>query len=83
MPYYIYILYSRKVDRYYVGETENIDNRLNAHLTGISTYTSMADDWKVVYSESFGSRNAAIRREKEIKRKKSRKYIEYLMNRSS
>ena len=55
MPYYIYILYSRKVDRYYVGETENIETRLNAHLTGISTYTSMADDWKVVQYPALNS----------------------------
>ncbi|MBS1541997.1 MAG: GIY-YIG nuclease family protein, partial [Bacteroidetes bacterium] len=28
MPYFVYILYSKSADRYYVGETDNIDKRL-------------------------------------------------------
>ena len=28
LPYFVYILYSKKVDKYYVGETENIENRI-------------------------------------------------------
>ena len=80
MPYYTYILYSQKVDRYYVGESEDITNRLNAHLSGISKYTSISDDWKVMYWEPFALRSDAIRRENEIKKKKSRKYIEWLIS---
>jgi len=79
MSYYVYILYSRKADRYYVGETENVDIRLKSHLSGISRYTSIADDWTVVHTEPFNSRSDAIRREKDIKRKKSRKYIESIL----
>ena len=80
MPYYIYILYSQKVDRYYVGESEDISNRLHSHLSGISKYTSISDDWIVVYTESFTRRVDAIKRENEIKKKKSRNYIEWLIS---
>ncbi len=76
--FYIYIIYSEKIDRYYVGQTENVEERLISHSAGISPYTSISDDWKLVYTESFESRNEAILREKEIKKKKSRKYIEWL-----
>jgi putative endonuclease len=35
--------------------------------------------WNLVYSETFSSRTEAVHRETEIKKKKSRKYIEYLI----
>ncbi len=80
MIYTVYILYSAKIDRYYVGHTENISIRLKQHNEGISTYTSKATDWILMYSENFSSRVDAHKRELEIKSKKSRKYIEWLIN---
>ena len=77
--FYIYILYSKKVDKYYVGQTESVEGRLISHFLGISKYTSISDDWKLMYTESFQTRNEAICRENEIKKKKSRKYIEWLI----
>jgi putative endonuclease len=77
--YCVYILYSKQVDRYYVGQTDDIGKRLLSHLSGASKYTSIAADWIEVYSEVFESRVEAIKRENEIKRKKSRKYIEWLI----
>ena len=80
MPYSVYILYSATADKFYVGETENVETRLLSHLSGISKYTSIAKDWKLVYTEEFSTRTEAISREKDIKRKKSRKYIEFLIS---
>jgi putative endonuclease len=79
--FFVYILYSIQADRYYVGETDSLGERLISHKTGISPYTSMANDWELKYHEEFGSRKEAIKREKQIKRKKSRKYIEWLISR--
>ena len=77
--FYIYIIYSKDVDKYYVGQTDNIEERLVSHRSGISKYTSIANDWILVHAESFETRNEAIRRENEIKKKKSRKYIDRLI----
>ena len=77
--YYVYILYSKQVDRYYVGQTEDVGKRIQSHLSGISKYTSIANDWIEVHSEVFETRKEAIKRENEIKGKKSRKYIEWLV----
>ena len=77
--FFVYILYSTRVDRYYVGSTDNIEKRLGAHLSGNSKYTAIADDWIVVYSETFATRKEASKRELSIKRKKSRNYIEWLI----
>ena len=79
LMYFVYILYSRSADRYYVGQTENVESRLESHGSGISPYTSHAKDWRLVYTEEFAIRQEAIRRENEIKRKKSRRYIEWLI----
>jgi putative endonuclease len=77
--YYLYIIYSNKLDRYYIGHTENIDKRIIEHNTGFSSYTSKALDWILVYKEQFTERIYASRREMELKRKKSRKYIEWMI----
>jgi putative endonuclease len=75
----VYILYSEQLDRYYIGQTENLGERLRSHRSGISRFTSIAKDWIVVYTEDFVTREEAIKREYKIKRMKSRKYIEMLI----
>ena len=81
--YYIYVLYSSLLDRYYVGQTEDLERRLRFHQEGESPYTSRASDWKLMYTETFSDRTLTIKRELEIKRKKSRKYIEWLLQSAS
>ena len=80
MAYTTYIIYSPILNKYYIGYTENLEVRLEQHNTGISTFTSKANDWRLVYSEQFPTRELAKAREMEIKKKKSRKYIEWLIS---
>ena len=77
--FFVYILYSKKLDRYYVGYTADLEKRLLEHNTGISTYTSKANDWILKYQESFPTRADAHRQELAIKKKKSVRYIEWLI----
>jgi putative endonuclease len=80
MTYYCYIIYSRQLDRFYVGHTEDLSIRVDQHRSGASKYTSKATDWELVYKEQFADRLLAQRREREIKQKKSRKYIEWIIS---
>lgn len=80
MLYTFYIIYSAKLDRYYSGHTDDIEERIVQHNEGISDYTSKANDWAVAYTESYSTREEARKRELEVKKKKSRKYIEWLVN---
>lgn len=80
MPFYIYILYSASADKYYIGQTENLEDRLFRHTNSGSKSTKFTNDWKMVYKEAFSTRSEAVKRETEIKSKKSRKYIEFLIN---
>lgn len=77
--YYTYILYSKSSDKYYTGSTGNLQDRLLRHNQGRSKSTKTGLPWIVVYQESFNNRAEAVRREMEIKRMKSRKYIEELI----
>jgi putative endonuclease len=77
MAYFVYILYSQSADKFYVGQTDNVTERLKSHQSAISRYTSgQAKDWDLVYQETLSTRTEGIRRELEIKKKKSRKYNE-------
>jgi putative endonuclease len=71
MTYYCYIIYSRQLDRFYVGHTEDLSIRVDQHRSGASKYTSKATDWELVYKEQFADRLLAQRREREIKQKKA------------
>ncbi|MEQ8304832.1 MAG: GIY-YIG nuclease family protein [Cyclobacteriaceae bacterium] len=77
--YFLYILYSQELDCYYVGQTDNIKDRLASHRGGKSKFTSRASDWMVVHTEEFLTRKEALVRERAIKRMKSRKYVESLI----
>ena len=63
MAYFIYILYSDTLDRFYVGATENVSTRLKEHLWNHKGFTSKAKDWELKYSESFATKSEAFLRE--------------------
>ena len=81
MEYSVYILYSDKCDKYYVGHTNSIDKRLFEHNHGKGgKFSVICAPWRLVHAESFRTRSEAMKREKEIKNRKSRKYIESLIS---
>ncbi|MDZ7796037.1 MAG: GIY-YIG nuclease family protein [Candidatus Marinimicrobia bacterium] len=78
--YYTYILYSESADRYYVGYTSNLKDRLWHHNSHAVRSTRRGIPWKIVYYEVYSEKHDAIVREHEIKKKKSRKYIASLIS---
>jgi putative endonuclease len=79
--YFIYIIQSLHNNMYYVGSTADINARLLKHNSGDVPSTRKFRPWKLVWYESVVSRSDAVKREKQIKARKSRKYIESLINR--
>ena len=79
MQFLVYIIYSPSLDQYYVGQTENIAERLYRHNNSGSKSTKKVNDWQLKYSEMYVSRSEAVKRETAIKKMKSRKYIEGLI----
>ena len=79
MPYYVYILESLKNKTYYVGSTSNLEDRVKRHNERRVAYTKPRRPWKLVYSEEHLDRSNASKREYEIKKHKSREFIENLI----
>ncbi|MEX0933891.1 MAG: GIY-YIG nuclease family protein [Candidatus Paceibacterota bacterium] len=57
--YCAYILQSLKNEKYYIGSTTDIVKRLERHNKGQNKSTRSGIPWKIVYQESFPSRNEA------------------------
>jgi putative endonuclease len=77
--FYIYILQSELDWSFYIGFTENIESRVYEHNFGRTGYSKSKRPWKLIYSEEFGTRTEAIKRERYLKKLKSRRYIEKLV----
>jgi putative endonuclease len=78
--FYVYILRSDSSGLFYVGHTEDLEQRIQEHEEGRSHYTKGRGPWKSVYVEVFSTRSEAMKRECLIKKRKSRKYIEKLID---
>ena len=78
--FFVYIIQSKKDGSYYIGQCDDLDCRLSKHNEGFSKYSSSKRPWKLVYFELHASRSEAILREKLLKAKKSRKFLEYLIS---
>ena len=84
MNYYVYILFSKSLNRYYVGSTIlDVQERLERHLTdfyGATKYTHKARDWELVHVLECESLIQARKVERHIKRMKSKVYIHDLIS---
>ncbi len=79
--FYLYILYSSQIDRFYVGHTSlSPECRLQKHLSFHKGFTAKAKDWEIVYTEVFQTKTEAINRELMIKKWKSKVRIKQLIS---
>jgi len=67
MNYYVYILRSLKNDRYYIGQTKDIESRLKLHNSKKARWTKRFQPWEVIHNESYSTRGEAMKREKFLK----------------
>ena len=80
MPFTLYIIYSVKLDKFYVGYTgDNIEERIRKHNSKHKGFSGKTSGWKIDYTEGFCTKEEAYRRERQIKSWKSRKMIEALI----
>ena len=77
MAEYVYILQSEKTGGYYIGQTDDLEKRLQQHnATDNSEYTKRDQPWQLIKSFQCDCRLQSRRIESHIKKMKSRKYIE-------
>ncbi|PJE67767.1 excinuclease ABC subunit C [Candidatus Shapirobacteria bacterium CG10_big_fil_rev_8_21_14_0_10_40_9] len=76
--YWVYILKSLKDQKYYIGQTNNLEHRLAQHNSGKVRATKHRTPFVLVYKEKCYSTEEAIKREKFLKTHKGYNYLKRL-----
>ena len=74
--FFVYVLYSEKLKKRYVGSTNDVNKRLSEHNSGKSKFTKGGIPWKIVYTESFETNSEARAKEKFLKSGQGRKFLD-------
>ena len=82
MHYFVYILYSTTKDKFYIGYTSDLNERIIRHNQNSKGFTGSTNDWELKYYETLDNKNDAINREKQIKSWKSKIKIKELITTS-
>ena len=77
--FYLYILNNPETDRFYIGSTNNLKNRLQQHISGKTRTTKVLKTFNLVYFEEYKTSIEARDREKKLKSYKSKKYLKWLI----
>ncbi|NIR18210.1 MAG: GIY-YIG nuclease family protein [Desulfobacterales bacterium] len=78
MSFFIYILKSESTDRYHCGFTSNVERRVKQHNDPEyqGSLDSDSGDWKLVYTEEFETLGNAVSRERQIKKRGVKRFLE-------
>lgn len=77
--YYVYILYSKKLNKRYIGSSNNLQRRLTEHNSGNCKFTLSGIPWKLIYYEVFKFEKDARQEELFLKSGKGRERIKFLL----
>ena len=67
MPLYATFAIAKKLNQYYVGATNDLEERLRRHNSDADKFTSKGAPWKVVHQEAFATKADAMKRERPMK----------------
>jgi putative endonuclease len=70
-----YILYSSKIDKFYTGQTMDLDRRLEEHNRGKTSFSATGMPWQIVFFKVFKSRTEAMKLEKFIKKRGAARFL--------
>jgi putative endonuclease len=72
--YYVYVLKSLRDGNLYIGQTSNLDQRLQYHNTGRVKSTKKRIPFELIYTEKFSTRGEAMKKERLLKDIKSKDF---------
>ncbi|MFD2516960.1 GIY-YIG nuclease family protein [Salinimicrobium flavum] len=80
--HFLYIMYSPTADKYFAGETNNVPERIESHNSNknLKAFTGAASDWELKLIFNCNSREEAVYLQKSINTKKSRKFVEKVID---
>ena len=65
--FYVCIIQSLVTGHYYIGQTNDIESRIDRHNKGIEKYTSKYLPWKLIWSTNKTTRAEAMQLERKLK----------------
>ncbi len=72
----VYVLYSEKFDKIYIGFTSDLTTRVKSHNElGTKGWTIRYRPWVILYTEQYELKSLALKREKELKSGSGREFI--------
>jgi putative endonuclease len=74
--FYVYIVYSNSLGKFYVGSTENVSKRVEQHNIGKGNYTSKGIPWRLMHHFECASRSEAVQLEMKIKKRGIKRYLQ-------
>ena len=74
--YWVYVLWSKRLKKRYVGSTGNLSRRLYEHNHGGNKFTRGGIPWILIYSEEYAGQSEARRREQFLKCGSGRKWLD-------
>ncbi|RPA67834.1 GIY-YIG nuclease family protein [Cyclobacteriaceae bacterium YHN15] len=78
MSYILYIIYSHKLGKDYIGQTSDLDARMKRHNGGRNPFTKRGVPWELVHFLNCDSRAEAMKLEKRIKNLGAKRFLERL-----
>lgn len=82
LKYCVYVLYSLKDNKLYIGSTINLKQRLTDHFRGNSFATATRRPFKLIFCEYFLAKQDALRREKYFKTNVGKKALKLMLRAS-
>jgi len=75
--WFVYALYNAESDKVYIGETGNLEQRVEEHnkKRGNHYTAKFAGQWDLIYKEEVVDREQALVREKQLKSFRGREFI--------
>ena len=72
----VYVLYSERYDKIYIGYTSDLKKRFKSHNElAKKGWTVRFRPWEIVYIETFERKQDALQREKQLKTSRGRAFI--------
>ena len=78
MNCYTYILKNEK-GNFYIGQTNNLCERIERHNKNRVTSTKKKGPWKMVWRKEFDNKSEAMKYERYLKSLKNKKYLEKII----
>ena len=77
--YYVYILYSERLSKFYKGSTSNLDLRVKRHNSGYETYTKTGLPWRLIWHTEKSTKSASMILEEKLKNLSVQRSVDFMI----